>query len=57
MPKITKNSEKISSSKGKYSGREFGGAKGSARGREIALNSGVRIQVNKTSGGKGKRNA
>jgi hypothetical protein len=57
MPKIAKNSEKISSSKGKYSGREFGGAKGSARGREIASNSGVRIQVNKTSGGKGKRNA
>ena len=36
MPTISRNSGKTSTSKGKYSGKTFGGAKGTSRGRMIA---------------------
>lgn len=58
MPTISRNSGKTSTSKGKYSGKSFGGAKGTPRGRMVASNSGTTITVNKNkSSGKGKHNA
>ena len=58
MPTISRNSGKTSTSKGKYSGKSFGGAKGTSRGRMIASNSGTTITVNKDkSSGKGKKDA
>lgn len=58
MPTISRNSGKTSTSKGKYSGKPFGGAKGTLRGRMIASNSGTAITVNKNkSSGKGKKDA
>lgn len=58
MPTISRNSGKTSTSKGKYSGKTFGGAKGTPQGRMVASNSGITITVNKDkSSGKGKRNA
>lgn len=58
MPTISKNSGKTSTSKGKYSGKTFGGAKGTPRGRMVASNSGITITVNKDkSSGKGKKDA
>lgn len=35
MPTISRNSGKTSTSKGKYSGKSFGGAKGTPRGRML----------------------
>jgi hypothetical protein len=58
MPTISRNSGKTSTSKGKYSGKTFGGAKGTPRGRMIASNSETTITVNKDKpSGKGKKDA
>lgn len=58
MPTISRNPGKTSTSKGKYSGKSFGGAKGTPRGRLAASNSGITITVNKDkSAGKGKKDA
>lgn len=58
MPTISRNSGKTSTSKVKYSGKTFGGAKGTPRGRMVASNSGTTITLNKDkSSGKGKKDA
>lgn len=37
MPTISRNSGKTSTSKGKYSGKSFGGAKGNSKGQDDCL--------------------
>lgn len=46
VPNLKKNPDAISTSKGRYAGRKFGGSKGSARGRMYAKQTDVTIQRN-----------